>query len=85
MFVQPDPNLIFSNSTRRDIEIYLMKSVLALGCMDWSQIVTGLGFRLDGGCIEVKTYTENYTEKVHSKSEQEYIRLNRRSADFVYP
>ena len=39
--------------------------------MDWSQIVTGLGFRLDGGCIEVKTYTVNYTVnytvKVHSK------------------
>ena len=60
--------MIFSKSTRRDIEIYLTKSVLALGCMDWSQIVTGLGLRLDGGCTEVKMYTVNYTDKVHSKT-----------------
>jgi hypothetical protein len=33
MFVQPDPNLIFSNSTRRDIEMHLTKPLLALSCI----------------------------------------------------
>jgi len=59
--------LIFSKSTRRDIEIHLMKAVLAFSCIAAKIVVKALGLRLDGGCTVVKTYTVNYTVKVHSK------------------
>jgi hypothetical protein len=65
--VQAAPNLIFSKSTRRVIKKYLMKAVLALSCTEVKIVVKALGLRLDGGCTVVKTYTVNYTVKVHSK------------------
>ena len=81
MFVQPDPYLIISKSTRRDIKNYPMKAVLALCCTKWKPGVKAMQSSPSKAFSEVKTYTQknrseiNPAKSAHTYGLRIYIRV----------